>query len=328
MTYTGEPGAAHGPRAGARWSVAATALLLAFAAVASCSDRGEEPAASAAPTGPPGAGAAPSPTQRPTTAPPSTAPPTTAPPSTAPPSTAPPSTAPPSSASPEAPVQPSASATASRTPAPRVLFGRGDEGAGVRELQARLAQISWFDSAPTGFYGRLTASAVDGFQARRGLPRTGQADTVTWARLLGMTTRPTAAELSGEKPRPPRPRLDPRCLNGRVLCVSKATRSLSWVVDGTVRATLDVRFGSEYTPTREGVFQVFWKSRHHVSTLYDTPMPYAMFFSGGQAVHYSADFAAQGYNGASHGCVNVRDKAGIAALFAAVRTGDKVVVHR
>lgn len=57
-------------------------------------------------------------------------------------------------------------------------------------------------------------------------------------------------------------------------------------------------------------------------------MPYAMFFSGGQAVHYSADFAARGYTGASHGCVNVRDRAGIAALFDTVKKGTKVVVYR
>ena len=44
-------------------------------------------------------------------------------------------------------------------------------------------------------------------------------------------------------------------------------------------------------------------------------MPFAMFFSGGQAVHYSADFASVGYNGASHGCVNVRDRAVVAWLF-------------
>ncbi len=56
-------------------------------------------------------------------------------------------------------------------------------------------------------------------------------------------------------------------------------------------------------------------------------MPYAMFFSGGQAVHYSADFAARGYNGASHGCVNVRDKGKLSALFDQVQVGDKVVVY-
>jgi lipoprotein-anchoring transpeptidase ErfK/SrfK len=116
-------------------------------------------------------------------------------------------------------------------------------------------------------------------------------------------------------------------MNGRVMCISKTTRTLSWMIDGKVLSTMDVRFGSQYTPTREGVFNVGWKSRDHVSTIYDTPMPYAMFFSGGQAVHYSSDFAARGYNGASHGCVNVRDKGAIAALFDQVRTGDKVVVY-
>ena len=99
------------------------------------------------------------------------------------------------------------------------------------------------------------------------------------------------------------------------------------MIDGKVVSTMDVRFGSENTPTREGVFSVDCKEPRPLSTLYDTPMPYAMFFSGGQAVHYSADFAARGYNGASHGCVNVRDEASDRALFAQVRVGDKVVVY-
>jgi lipoprotein-anchoring transpeptidase ErfK/SrfK len=52
-----------------------------------------------------------------------------------------------------------------------------------------------------------------------------------------------------------------------------------------------------------------------------------MFFSRGQAVHYSSDFAARGYAGASHGCVNVRDYDGVRWLFDHVRIGDKVVVY-
>ena len=79
--------------------------------------------------------------------------------------------------------------------------------------------------------------------------------------------------------------------------------------------SVDVRFGSAELPTREGTFAVFCKSRDHVSSLYDTSMPFAMFFSGGQAVHYSPDFAANGYNGASHGCVNVRDYGARPVLF-------------
>ena len=58
--------------------------------------------------------------------------------------------------------------------------------------------------------------------------------------------------------------------------------------------TLDTRFGGNGYVTREGQFSVYRKSRDHVSTIYDTSMPFAMFFSGGQAVHYSPDFAATG----------------------------------
>lgn len=44
-------------------------------------------------------------------------------------------------------------------------------------------------------------------------------------------------------------------------------------------------------------------------------------------MHCSADFAATGYAGASHGCVNVRDLPGITWLVDLVRVGDAVVVY-
>jgi lipoprotein-anchoring transpeptidase ErfK/SrfK len=122
--------------------------------------------------------------------------------------------------------------------------------------------------------------------------------------------------------------LDERCLTGRAICIDKRTDKLYWVIDGAVQYSTAVRFGSAETPTREGAFSINFKSRDHVSTLYHTPMPFAMFFSGGQAVHYSADFAARGYAGASHGCVNVRDKALVQNLFNESRVGDKVIVYR
>ncbi|NJP50564.1 L,D-transpeptidase family protein [Streptomyces sp. SBST2-5] len=208
-----------------------------------------------------------------------------------------------------------------------VLWSRGDTGRDVRELQARLRQAAWLFHGPTGRYDAPTEKAVRGFQGKRGLPRTGSVDTATWQRLERMTREPGKWELylmGGQPADAP----DPRCRTGRVLCISKSSRTLRWMIDGRTLMTLPVRFGSRGTPTREGVFRVYWKSRHHVSTIYDSPMPYAMFFSGGQAVHYSADFAARGYAGASHGCVNVRDEAAIARLFGQVRKGDKVVVHR
>jgi lipoprotein-anchoring transpeptidase ErfK/SrfK len=123
-------------------------------------------------------------------------------------------------------------------------------------------------------------------------------------------------------------RLDKRCMTkGRVLCINKRTRKLVYVVNGKVVQVADARFGAVRTPTRNGTFKVYRKDKNHVSTLYKSKMPYAMFFSGGQAVHYSSDFATVGYNGASHGCVNIRDYDGIRWLFSQVRVGDKVVVY-
>jgi hypothetical protein len=122
--------------------------------------------------------------------------------------------------------------------------------------------------------------------------------------------------------------IDRRCMTGRVLCINKTIRKVVLLLNGKVLKTADARFGRRSTPTRMGVFKVYSKDRDHVSSLYHSPMPYAMFFSRGQAVHYSADFAARGYNGHSHGCVNVRNKKAIAYLFGHVPIGTRVIVYR
>ena len=208
------------------------------------------------------------------------------------------------------------------------LLAPGDESDDVRDLQARLRQIDWFEADVTGFFGDVTTTAVRGFQAKREIPVTGEVDRRTLDRLVAMTSEPTEAELSNQLGGNAPGALDGRCLTGRVLCADKTSSTLRWVVDGEVLRTVDTRFGGSATPTREGSFQVFSKSRDHVSSIYDTSMPFALFFSDGQAVHYSPDFAAVGYAGASHGCVNVRDYDAIAWLFDQVQVGDAVVVYR
>jgi peptidoglycan hydrolase-like protein with peptidoglycan-binding domain len=209
------------------------------------------------------------------------------------------------------------------------LFGPGDTGPEVRELQARLRQIAWFFGDVSDTYGDQTTGAVSGFQGKRQIPVTGKVDQRTLDLLESMTSEPSADALANRAPDPADGAvLDGRCLTGRALCIDKTSSSLRWVVDGRVLSSLDVRFGSEYTPTREGLFHVGWMDRDHVSNLYGSAMPFSMFFSGGQAVHYSSDFAARGYAGASHGCVNVRDYDALASLFDQVTVGDKVVVYR
>ena len=209
-------------------------------------------------------------------------------------------------------------------PGPAIL-APGDSGEAVRDLQARLVSIQWLFGEVSGSYDAATVEAVRGFQAKRQIPVTGEVDQRTLDRLHGMTSQPTYEQMHNVEPK--LGALDPRCKVGEALCIDKTTNSLRWVVDGEVEATYDVRFGSDELPTREGAFTVYSKSRNHVSSLYDTSMPFAMFFSGGQAVHYSPDFAATGYNGASHGCVNVRDYDGIAWLYDQVDLGTPVIVY-
>jgi peptidoglycan hydrolase-like protein with peptidoglycan-binding domain len=212
---------------------------------------------------------------------------------------------------------------------PKALWKNGSSGTNVRKVEARLVQLKLLDKRYLdNDFGTMTRSAVKKFQKSKGIPQLGYLDQNSWDQLVKVTHEPTRTELYPPAPVVNGKKLDPRCATGVALCIDKSTRQLRYVVDGVVKMQMDVRFGAVKTATREGSFTVGWKSRNHVSKLYDSKMPYAMFFSGGQAVHYSSDFAARGYNGASHGCVNVRDLAKIKVLFDDVHVGDKVIVYR
>ena len=71
-----------------------------------------------------------------------------------------------------------------------------------------------------------------------------------------------------------------------------------------------------YTPT--GTYSPKWLSRHHRSRKYNNaPMPYAIFFRGGYAVHGTDDLKRLG-RPASHGCVRL-DPRNAAVLFSLVQ---------
>jgi len=199
---------------------------------------------------------------------------------------------------------------------------KGQTNSGVEALQRRLVKAEAL--APryvTSYFGDLTEAAVKRFQRGNGLTANGLVSRKTWDRLVAKT--------GVIKINIPSTKIDKGCkVDGRSLCIDKGTDKLYYMENSKILRTYDARFGCAATPTREGTFSVLWKSRHHVSSIYHTPMPFAMFFNGGQAVHYSQDFATRGYDGCSHGCVNIRDRAGIAWIFDQVRVGDRVVVYR
>jgi peptidoglycan hydrolase-like protein with peptidoglycan-binding domain len=204
----------------------------------------------------------------------------------------------------------------------------GDRGRKVKVLQVRLQRVGVRDLPINGLYDEQTFAQVKRFQRLAGFARSGVVDQATLDELNRRTGQVDRLDVAAGENRPYGRRLPVSCLKERVICVDKRALAVRWVVDGVVKQKLDARFGSDEYPTREGVFSVTRKSRDHVSSLYDTSMPFALFFDRGQAVHYSPDFAARGYNGASHGCVNTRDYDGMRALFGRADLGDRVVVYR
>ncbi|SKB12833.1 Endopeptidase, cell wall lytic activity [Planktothrix sp. PCC 11201] len=62
-------------------------------------------------------------------------------------------------------------------------LSRGDSGRNVKHLQNRLADLGYFNANSTGYYGKLTASAVKSFQYNCGLSADGIAGPATLAAL-------------------------------------------------------------------------------------------------------------------------------------------------
>ena len=72
-----------------------------------------------------------------------------------------------------------------------------------------------------------------------------------------------------------------------------------------VFAMAAVLLGTQDKPTPLGSFPILMKDADHVSRTYDNaPMPYAIFYNGGYAVHATFDLKRLG-RPASHGCVRL-----------------------
>ncbi|GGQ30299.1 MULTISPECIES: L,D-transpeptidase family protein [Streptomyces] len=138
--------------------------------------------------------------------------------------------------------------------------------------------------------------AVRDFQRKNGVsPADGYAGVATYRTMLVVTARPDP-NAAGECPE----------REHRVTCVD-LERQLLWVQDDgdIVLRPVPIRTGRDFQETRTGWHDVYWRSKDHVSTLYGSPMPYAQFFDGGQALHGSPGTLYEG--GGSAGCVNLTE---------------------
>jgi lipoprotein-anchoring transpeptidase ErfK/SrfK len=109
-----------------------------------------------------------------------------------------------------------------------------------------------------------------------------------------------------------------------VVTVDLDARVLSVFRGGYEIATTAVLVGTEEKPTPLGVFPITQKDAHHVSNLYDAPMPYMQRLTN-DGITLHATRVANGF--ASHGCIGMPPEFA-KRLFATTRVGDKVYVTR
>lgn len=193
-----------------------------------------------------------------------------------------------------------------------------------------------------GHYGPATELAASHFQTANLLWRDGVVGPITWGALL------SAPNDDGK------PDIHPTSIavaraEGAAIDISKKDRKVRLLTlrsDGSVRThiTLEARFGGPNYPLKDGKhqtnkplvdyqstngqFRVTRKVRDEVSTyVADAEMPFSIYYYRGEAIHFSKSFKDEGYNGSSHGCVNVRDRKQAEHLFKDTREGYFVLVH-
>lgn len=103
--------------------------------------------------------------------------------------------------------------------------------------------------------------------------------------------------------------------------VSLSAQTMTVTENGVVRYRWKVSTGRSGYTTPTGSWRAKWASRHHRSRKYDNaPMPYAIFFNGGYAVHATFDLKRLG-RPASHGCVRLHPDNAAEFYQLAQRTG-------
>lgn len=87
--------------------------------------------------------------------------------------------------------------------------------------------------------------------------------------------------------------------------ISLSSQTMTVSQNGIVRYRWKVSTARKGYVTPKGSWSAKWLSKNHRSRKYDdAPMPYAVFFNGGYAVHATFDLKRLG-RPASHGCIRL-----------------------
>ncbi|WP_448265403.1 peptidoglycan-binding protein [Nostoc sp. DSM 114159] len=89
---------------------------------------------------------------------------------------------------------------ASRSPVGQYpTLSQGKTGAAVTRLQQRLRQLGYFNTNPTGNFGRITKDAVIAFQRSYRITANGIVNRQTWNALMGTSVTPGRSSLSTQQ---------------------------------------------------------------------------------------------------------------------------------
>ena len=104
--------------------------------------------------------------------------------------------------------------------------------------------------------------------------------------------------------------------------VDLASETIRVVRGATEIGRAVILYGADDKPTPSGRFKITQKKRHHISNLYNRPMPYMLRLTNdGIAIHGSV--VEYGY--ATHGCIGVPEEFA-ALLFQEADLGDRVII--
>ena len=109
-----------------------------------------------------------------------------------------------------------------------------------------------------------------------------------------------------------------------VVTVDLEARVISVFRGGFEIGAAAVLLGTEEKPTPTGVYPITQKRRHHVSNLYDSPMPYMQRLTD-DGITLHATKVEWGY--ASHGCIGMPE-AFAKKVFETTSVGDRVYITR
>lgn len=113
--------------------------------------------------------------------------------------------------------------------------------------------------------------------------------------------------------------------------ISLSTQTMTVSENGVVKYRWPVSTGRKGYGTPTGSWSAKWVSRNHRSRKYhNAPMPYAVFFKGGYAVHATYETRRLG-RPASHGCVRLHPNNAATFFQLARRTGlsnTRIVITR